>query len=624
MTIAAQPAAPLALRKTPGFVWRRLLLVLAALLGTAIAQTSSDFSIVVLPDPQNYSEFYPQIFQQQTQWAVDRRAALNIQLVIGLGDMVNHWDSTTEWQNANTAVAALDAAGLPYVMAIGNHDYDNFRPSGRSATAFNQWFGPARYAASPVYRGNYNGSNENFYATLTAGGTEYLILVLEFYPRDAVLAWAETILAAHPNDPVIVVTHSFMYVDDTRVDECDTNDMNAPDGNDPERVWRSFVSQHENIFLVLAGHISRKAQSKRVDGGKNGRLVTQTLQDWQDFPNGGDGWLRIYTVHPSTNSVDVQTYSPYRESTGRAPWLTDPENQFSFPLTAYAAQSGQGTIAGRVRYARTGTSNDCQPAAGAAVSAAGVQATSDTAGNYALAVPAPAVNTVRATMTGATIKDRESAAWPDLADRVELFAVLDQAITGDCTLDFNGVRICAPASGGTVASPFQVTAAAKSTVPIRYIQIYLDGAAQKTVSGPSLNQQISAADGTHRLTVQAKDLNGVILKATQSITVSTPPPPPPDPAPPPPSCTAPASGVNICAPASGATLASPVRVWAAAGSTAPIKFIQVYLDGKAFTTVNGAALDVQVPMAAGAHRVTVQAKDLNGVIVKSTVNITVQ
>lgn len=614
--------------------WFLAILLVVSGATPAAAQGNNDFSIVVLPDPQNYSQYYPQIFQQQTQWVVEHRSELNIQLVVGVGDMVNHWDAPAEWQASDAAIATLDAAQMPYLLAIGNHDYDNFNPKARGAVAFNTWFGPARYATSPVYRGNYNGSNENFYATLTVNDTEYLLLVLEFYPRDAALAWAESVLAQYPIDPVIVVTHSFMYIDDTRVDECDTNDMSAPDGNDAERVWRNFVSRHENIFLVLSGHITKKPQSKRVDAGKNGRLVMQTLQDWQDGASGGDGWLRIYTFHPITNSVDVQTYSPYRESTGSSAWLTDAENQFSFPISAYASQSGQGTIAGRVRYARAGTSKDCQGAEGATVSAGGVQAMTDANGRYAMGVAAPAANTVQASLSGATINSRDSVAWPDLTDQVELFAIPDQSISGACTIDFTAVRICGPTNGSTVASPLSVTAAAKSTVPIKYMQIYLDGAAQKTVTGAELNEQVAAADGTHRLTVQAKDMNGVIVKASASITVSTPPPPPPtsepppspEPPPPPPAptCTAPASGVALCAPAAGATSASPVRVWAVAGSTAPIKFVQVYVDGKATLTVNGATIDALVPITAGVRRITVQAKDANGVIVKSTVNVTVQ
>jgi hypothetical protein len=579
-----------------------------------------DFSIVVLPDPQNYSEFYPAIFTQQTQWVVDHRAEHNIQMVIGVGDMVNHWDSTTEWSRADAAIDLLDANGIPYAMAIGNHDYDNFRPSSRGAGAFNEWFGPGRYSAYPWYRGNYNNSNENFYVTMSAGGTEYLILVLEFHPRDAVLTWAESVLVAFPDHPVIVVTHSYMYVDDTRVDRCDVNDISPSNGNDGDMLWEKFASRHENIFLVLGGHISRKAQSKRVDPGANGRLVMETLQNWQDYPNGGDGWLRLYKFHPASNSVEVFTYSPYRESTGRSAWLTDAENQFSFPINAHASTaSGTGTVKGRLRAARTGSTGDCKGISGATVSAGGAQATTDTNGVYSLAVSAPQTHTVSTDPVGWKAASKSSTVWPDMTDQLEFFlTAVSESPTGTCSTTTSGVKICAPADGSTVASPFAVQAAAHSTVPIKYMQVYLDGVAKTTQYVSNLDVQVSAGAGTHRLTVLAKDNNGVILKTSETITVGSSTPPPSG------SCTAAVNGVTICAPTEGATLGSPVTVTAAAKSTAAIKFMQVYVDGVAKTTIYASSISTPVSMGAGAHRVTVQAKDVNGVIVKSSVNINVQ
>src|SRR4051812_34358459 len=90
---------------------------------TVFAQTNAtDFSVVVIPDPQNYSEKNPAAFNSQTQWIVNNAAALNIRMVIGEGDMVNHDASVTEWANADAAVKLLDGK-VPYGFAIGNHDY---------------------------------------------------------------------------------------------------------------------------------------------------------------------------------------------------------------------------------------------------------------------------------------------------------------------------------------------------------------------------------------------------------------------------------------------------------------------------------------------------------------------
>src|SRR5260370_13735984 len=165
------------------------LLPIIALLAVLVprADAQSDFTIVALPDTQYYSETYPQTFTAQTQWIVNNASALNIQAVLGLGDIVQTATNTWEWQNADASVKLLDNAKIPYFLAIGNHDYsDNGNSSGRTseATNFNPFFGPSHYQNYSWYKSQYlPGSNENFYRILTINGTQYLFLLLEFYPR---------------------------------------------------------------------------------------------------------------------------------------------------------------------------------------------------------------------------------------------------------------------------------------------------------------------------------------------------------------------------------------------------------------------------------------------------------
>src|SRR6266699_291139 len=78
----------------------------------------------------------------------------------------------TQLANASHSIGILDQAGIPYALAIGNHDYDKLPPVNRSAITFNQYFGPSRYANAGHY-GATNfpaGSNENFYETFNWGG----------------------------------------------------------------------------------------------------------------------------------------------------------------------------------------------------------------------------------------------------------------------------------------------------------------------------------------------------------------------------------------------------------------------------------------------------------------------
>ena len=165
-------------------VYNAICFVLA---GVAAAQTAPGFTIVVLPDTQYYSESYPNILKSQMQWIVANASALNVRAVLGLGDIVNNGSSSTEWTTADAAYKMLDSAHIPYFAAIGNHDYDNNNPPGRTSAAksFNNYFGPSRYRSSywssPYWISSFPaGSNENFYGVLNVNSQPYLIMALEF------------------------------------------------------------------------------------------------------------------------------------------------------------------------------------------------------------------------------------------------------------------------------------------------------------------------------------------------------------------------------------------------------------------------------------------------------------
>jgi len=46
---------------------------------------------------------------------------------------------------------------------------------------------------------------------------KFIVICLEFGPRDTVLEWANKIVSEHKDRKAIVVTHNYMYSDDTRV-----------------------------------------------------------------------------------------------------------------------------------------------------------------------------------------------------------------------------------------------------------------------------------------------------------------------------------------------------------------------------------------------------------------------
>jgi hypothetical protein len=373
----------------------------------------SPFTVVVLPDTQNYSEWHPEIFKAQTQWIVNNRTARNIKFVLGLGDVVNNGSRVVQFQNADAAVRVLDDAGMPYVLPMGNHDYRDAHPENRDATLFNQYFGPQRYQKYSWYKGHHpDMGNENFYTVFNVGGKDYLILALEFSPRDTALDWASQVVSANPDKDVIIVTHSFI-LGNMRVSRCDgtnTRSFNMVASNDGQFVWEKFVRKHKNIIMVLNGHYH--GWNRRADLGDNGNLVNQILSDFQSWgPNGGNGYLRIMTFRPAENRVDVETFSP----TENKFITTDAGQQFSVKLY-HDGQAGpyQTGIRGRVYRA------DCSALAGATVNGGNAQAT--VGGNAQFMLPTPTgTHAVTVTATGVAAQTQTTPVGEGYTSQIDYY-----------------------------------------------------------------------------------------------------------------------------------------------------------------------------------------------------------
>src|SRR6202000_2852395 len=68
------------------------------------------------------------------------------------------------------------------------------------------------------------------------------------------------------------------------------------------------LKNNENLFLMLCGH--NQGQYYRQDTIGN-RVIATCLSDYQDWPNGGNGYLRTYQFSPSNNVIHVNTFSPF-------------------------------------------------------------------------------------------------------------------------------------------------------------------------------------------------------------------------------------------------------------------------------------------------------------------------
>ena len=331
--------------------------VLASLPLCKATQEAGGFTLIVLPDTQYYSESYPQHFMAQTQWIKDNAAALNIKYVLHLGDLTEH-NATNEWNVAKAAMDTLNGV-VPYALAAGNHDYtfdyrvDNPRSARKHSTMFLNsdrdvppCFGTGTpYALQPSLGGFYIESGgtirtDNSWHVFEAMGEKFLVLVLEWGPRDRVVEWADAMVRNHPNHHAILITHAYMNHDETRFDwmvkgaaQPDNpyayNVASQPGGtNDGEELWQKLVRKHPNFIMVINGHVGGDGTALLTSTGDQGNKVHQMLCNYQMLKEGGMGWLRIYTFKADKKTVEVKTYSPVLDE-----YNTSPDQQFTLELS---------------------------------------------------------------------------------------------------------------------------------------------------------------------------------------------------------------------------------------------------------------------------------------------------
>jgi hypothetical protein len=313
-----------------------------------------DYTIVVLPDTQFYSSSWPDIFTAQTRWLVDNRHAQQIAFVLHTGDIVD-WDIVEQWSEASQSLHLLDGH-IPYAMTAGNHDYFNFADR---MGLINTYFPPAHFAQYPWFGGTFEaGHVENSFSVFTAGAHKWLVIALEFGPRDEVLAWANSVLRVFWNSPAIIITHAYLYRDGTRYSAAavphqqfqphDYVMMGQTDTtiNDGEEMWQKLIAPNSNVKLVFSGHdvnggdLPPGTAARLTSAHPDGSVVHQILANYQTclgapcgtYGNGtvrgGNGFLRILRVSVAAQTMSVTTYSPYLDQ-----YLRDASNEFVLPLT---------------------------------------------------------------------------------------------------------------------------------------------------------------------------------------------------------------------------------------------------------------------------------------------------
>ncbi len=297
---------------------------------TANFATNENFTFIALPDTQNYTSItnVTDLYTRQTQWILNNKDTMNIKFVTHLGDIVNSPSSASQWTRATDAMNLMNSR-MPYGTCPGNHDLASgdtnylvrFGPNPTHASSVGRWINPTGGQIYDWYRGS-SPRGYSSYQIVQANGRDWMFLHMDMDAPDQDLAWAASVLNAHPKALTMVTTHNYLaesggsgtygsgtgqrgYTAQANIGTWG----DRPDTNRPLDVFNAIVKPFNQVYMVICGH--NFATYNLVKANNAGKNVHEVLVDWQSLPNGGNAYLRIMEFRPLENKIYNSSYSPY-------------------------------------------------------------------------------------------------------------------------------------------------------------------------------------------------------------------------------------------------------------------------------------------------------------------------
>lgn len=348
-------------------------------------ENNNGFSIAVIPDSQSYTNMDSQKFNYIpyviNQWEIYYRQTAFIaqnsvknggdfSFALHVGDHVDHrnW-RPREWKLSAICFENLNGQ-LPVITVPGNHDYDTWAGTKHQtygSNTYNKYYGPESsfFKDKEWYKGS-SQNGRNSYGIINAADKDFIVIGLELNPDDYSIIWAQEVLDRYKNLPAIILIHEYL----SRNQETQTNANNVEtivtygeeykkgvnfaftnvnyriknNGWTPSKLWDKFISNNNQIFLVVCGHVGTetKACGYRIDKNKNGFTTYSLLSNFQDFRNYlnehgikykrkphacGDGWFSIIDIDLQNNQID---FSCFNSETGK--FMRGEPFEMSFPI----------------------------------------------------------------------------------------------------------------------------------------------------------------------------------------------------------------------------------------------------------------------------------------------------
>lgn len=264
-----------------------------------VKNADKPFSMVWFTDSQYYAKSFPTIYDFLGDWFVNEYKKGAFGYVINTGDIVDVASDANQWEVASRNFKKLDDAKVPYGIVAGNHDAIII---GIDYSMFSKYFGTFRYEGKSWYGGNMD-NNRNHYDLVSFGCHEFIILYLGYGTETTkeTIHWSNDVLRKYSERTAILAVHEYLE---------DTAELTKMAKN----IFDNIVVKNDNVMIVLCGHNHGAARNIKTVTNSDGstRKVIEILSDYQNAPNGGDGYLRYLNFDPAAGTLNVVTYSPYK------------------------------------------------------------------------------------------------------------------------------------------------------------------------------------------------------------------------------------------------------------------------------------------------------------------------
>ncbi len=270
------------------------------------------YNFVFVPDTQNATKFKGNVLDTAFNWIIENRDFANIEAVVSLGDNVEDYWETPQWEQISKNYSSIAASGIRTLVPAGNHD-TNY---GANYWYYNTYFGPGSSFDSLTgdYMLGYSPSGSGGVADISAGSFPYKLVYIDMYKLDDAgeIAWLKSTLSKYSSCPVILMMHDIQNCSDTQPNETKLSAKG-------ETLW-NIAKAYDNVFMMVGGHSHGYGVLELTNA--YGNKVYSVLADYQFSYNGGNALCKFAEFDEKEGKIHLTTFSPY------AATLDDSEKTF--------------------------------------------------------------------------------------------------------------------------------------------------------------------------------------------------------------------------------------------------------------------------------------------------------